>query len=283
LRGLALVLLIIALAGPRWPDERTRITTDGIAIMMVVDVSGSMAEPDFDWQGERISRLDAVKKVFRLFVEGGEEGDQKFNGRLEDLIGLVTFASRPECPCPLTLSHAVLLRLLDTEMPRQIPGESQTNITDALALGLDRLDAAGQGQRKVLILLSDGEHNESKPRSGWSLAQAGQLARALGWSIYTIDAGGVGPTTTENNAASREKAVRDMSELARVTGGQYFRADNTQSLLDVCHEIDQLERQPIQSFQYRRYHEGFAWFATASFVLFVLVGVMELTLWRKIP
>src|SRR5262245_26039238 len=132
LRGLALLLLVVALAGPRWPDERTRITTEGIAIMMVVDVSGSMAEPDFVWQGEKVSRLDAVKKVFRLFVEGGEAGGQTFDGRLEDLVGLVTFATRPECPCPLTLSHQVLLRLLDVEMPRQVPGESQTNISDGL-------------------------------------------------------------------------------------------------------------------------------------------------------
>jgi Ca-activated chloride channel family protein len=283
IRGTALLSLIIALAGPRWPDERTRITTEGIALMMVVDVSGSMAEPDFDWQGERISRLDAVKKVFRLFVEGGDAEGQVFDGRFEDLVGLVTFASRPDCPCPLTLSHAVLLRLLDTELPRQIPGESQTNISDAVALALDRLEAAHADQRKVLILLSDGEHNETKPRSGWSLAQSAQLARALGQPIYTIDAGGVGPTNSENIAVSRAKAVQDMKMLADTTGGQYFRAEDTKALLGVCREIDRLERQPIQSYQYRRYHEGFAWFATTAFLLFIGVAVLELSVWRRVP
>src|SRR5271166_6239228 len=71
LRSLALALLVLALSGPRWPDLRTRIETEGIAIQMLVDVSGSMAERDFDWNGENITRLDAVKRVFRLFVEGG--------------------------------------------------------------------------------------------------------------------------------------------------------------------------------------------------------------------
>ena len=93
-RGLALVLLIVALSGPRWPDYRTRIETEGIAIQMVVDVSGSMAEPDFDWAGLTITRLDAVKRVFRLFVAGGDaDNNTHFEGRPHDLVGLVTFAS----------------------------------------------------------------------------------------------------------------------------------------------------------------------------------------------
>ena len=75
LRALGLALLVAAVAGPRWPDLRTRIDTEGIAIMMLVDVSGSMGEKDFDWDGERISRLDAVKRCFRLFVEGGRAGE----------------------------------------------------------------------------------------------------------------------------------------------------------------------------------------------------------------
>src|SRR3982750_3677398 len=104
LRAAALVLLVGALAGPRWPDLRTRIATEGIAVVMLVDVSGSMAERDFDWAGEPITRLDAVKKVFRLFVAGGAAGPggPPFEGRPTDLIGLVTFATRPETACPLT-------------------------------------------------------------------------------------------------------------------------------------------------------------------------------------
>ena len=147
LRTLAFVLLAVALAGPRTPDLRTRIDAEGVAVMMLVDVSGSMATHDFDWQGEPISRLDAVKRVFRLFVAGGagpdatpDGGDARaFQGRPTDTIGMAVFATRPQTICPLTLSHSVLLRLLDDEQPRSIPGESETNISDAVALGLHRL------------------------------------------------------------------------------------------------------------------------------------------------
>jgi len=143
-RAVVLILLIFALAGPRWPDERTRLATGGIAIAVVVDVSGSMAERDYDWNGEPLSRLDAVKRVLRLFVLGGDGPDgEALQGRPDDLLGLITFGTRPTSPCPLTLSHSALLRLLDAEQPRSVPGESETNISDALVLGLHRLEAAG--------------------------------------------------------------------------------------------------------------------------------------------
>src|SRR5262245_37944506 len=159
LRGLALLCLVVAIAGPRWPDRRTRIETEGIAIEMVVDVSGSMAEPDFDWDGLTVARLEAVKRAFRLFVAGGDvEDGTHFEGRQQDLVGLVTFGTRPESPCPLTLSHSVLLRTLDETRPLSVPGTSETNISDALVMGLHRLQSAGP-RRKVLVLLSDGEHN----------------------------------------------------------------------------------------------------------------------------
>src|SRR5262249_15533543 len=119
MRAAALVALALAVAGPRWPDIHSRIETEGIAIAMLVGVSGSMAETDFDWQGMRISRLDAAKRAFALFVAGGDGPDKgHLDGRPSDLIGVVTFATRPETLCPLTLSHSVLLRLLDEEKPR---------------------------------------------------------------------------------------------------------------------------------------------------------------------
>src|SRR5262245_19348204 len=160
LRAVALTCLALALSGPRWPDLRTPLEAEGIAIFMVVDVSGSMGERDFDWEGLPITRLEAAQRAFRLFVAGGmAEGVKgRFEGRPTDLVGLVTFATRPEVNCPLTLSHSALLRLLDAEQPRAVPGDSETNLSDALALALDRLRSAGP-RRKVLVLLTDGEHN----------------------------------------------------------------------------------------------------------------------------
>jgi Ca-activated chloride channel family protein len=303
LRALALLLLVVALAGPRWPDLHTRIETEGIAIVMLVDVSGSMAERDFDWRGESITRLDAVKKVFHLFVAGNEGSDatgdgtdaSSFQGRPTDRIGLVTFATRPETACPLTLSHSVLLRLLKAEEVRKIPGESETNLSDAVALGLHRLRSAGP-RRKVLVLLSDGEHNVPQPQSGWTPRQAAQVANGLHVPIYTIDAGGSGTSTNEPEASAtdradhvaspgetRAQAVRTLEEMAHITHGQYFQARDTKGLLNACRAIDALERSDMQSFQYRRYHEAYPWFALAAFVLFAVGVGLERTIWRRVP
>jgi Ca-activated chloride channel family protein len=298
LRDLALMLGILAAAGPRIPDRHTRIVTEGIAVVMVVDVSGSMAERDFDWKGQPISRLDAVKKVFTLFVAGsaasadvpaGLQGE--LPGRPADLVGLVTFGTRPDVLCPLTLSHSVLLRLLEAEQPRSIPGDSETNISDALVEALNRLQHATP-KRKVVVLLTDGEHNVPSPPSGWSPRQAGQIAASLGVPIYTIDAGSDAPAARAgtaaaaegpNSAVSRAQAVRTLQELARMTGGAYYSAHDTAGLLTACRRIDALERSDIRSFRYRRYHEMYPAFALAAFALFALAIGLDLTLWRRLP
>jgi Ca-activated chloride channel family protein len=287
MRAVGLLLLIVALAGPRWPDLRTRVSTEGIAIAMVVDVSGSMAELDFEWHQERISRLEAVKRVFGLFVAGGEGPDgEHLEGRPDDLMGLVTFATRPESVCPMTLSHSVLLRLLNAEQPRSIPTESQTNIGDAILWGLHQLETAGP-RRKIMVLLSDGEHNVAPP--AWKPRPAAQLAANLHVPIYAIDAGGDAPGTEPapngqtSPAEDRANGQRTLQAVAKITSGRYFQAHDAKSLLAVCQEIDQLERQEIQSFQYRRYYEGYPWFGLASLVCLVGVQLLEMTVWQRIP
>ncbi len=287
LRGAALLLVVAALAGPRWPDLRTRLPAEGVAIVLVVDVSGSMAEPDFDWDGTPVSRLDAVKKVLRLFIEGGDVGDRHFSGRPEDPIGVVTFATRPDTACPLTLSHSVLLRLLEAEQPRSVPGESETNISDALTLGLHRLSALEPTpRRKVLVLLSDGEHNVPRPQSDWTPRQAAQVAANLKVPVYAIDAGGAGPdrdAATPDAGTVRPDGSKALQEVAHITRGRYFRAGDTEGLLAVCQEIDRLERTEVQSFQYRRWYEGYSWFALAAFAMLGVAGVLEATWWRRVP
>jgi Ca-activated chloride channel family protein len=300
LRTLAFVLLAIALAGPRTPDLHTRIDAEGVAIVMLVDVSGSMATRDFDWHGDSISRLDAVKRVFRLFIAGGAGSDatldggdaRSFQGRPTDAIGLVVFATRPRTACPLTLSHSVLLRLLDDEKPRSVPGESETNISDAVTLGLRRLQSAGS-RHKVLVLLTDGEHNVPNPRSDWAPRQAAQIAASLGVPIYTIDAGG-GVGSAEPDADSvegggdssplvRQRAVETLEDVAKITHGQYYRAGDTAGLLDACQALDRLERTDVESYQYRRYHEGYPWFAGTALLLFTAALGLDFTLWRRLP
>ncbi len=283
LRMLSLICLVIAAAGPRWPDLKTRIQTEGIAIVMMVDVSGSMGTKDFEWRGGAITRLDAVKKAFRLFVAGGEG----LEGRPTDEIGLVVFAALPETASPLTLSHSALLRAMDEQKPVTIPGDSETNLIDGMALGVHRLKNAGQ-RRKVLILLSDGEHNVEEPASQWKMPRAIRIAQAEGVPIYTIDAAGTGVSVAEGTQQTasldeRERAVRTLRQIAENTGGQYFRADNTEALLDVYQVIDRKERAPIESYQYRRYYEAYPWLGLAAFVFFVSVLSLEMTLLRRVP
>src|SRR5262249_19673047 len=150
------------------------------------------------------------------------------------------------------------------------PGESRTNIGDALAWGLYRLKAAG-GRRKVLVLLTDGGHNVYDKETLMP-RQAAQLAGNLGVPIYTIDAGSdappKGPDPADGtSAADRLNAKKIRQEVAGMTKGHYFQANDTKALLEVCGQIDRLERREIESFQYRRYAEAHAWFGLAAFVL----------------
>jgi Ca-activated chloride channel family protein len=292
LRTLVLALLVIASAGPRLADFRSRVPTQGIAISLLLDVSGSMAAKDFQWQNQPISRFDAAKQAVRLFVAGGEGPDgTKLNGRPNDLVSVVTFATRPDSLCPLTLSHSVMLGMLDKEEPRSVPGEMTTNISDAIVLGLHRLESA-KVRRRILVLLTDGEHNVEETRSGWSPRRAARIAADLNVPIYTIDAGsemgsedvpGAAPIDPQLRARTRASAERSLRAIASLTGGRYFEARDTRTLLDVCGEIDRLEKSSIQSFQYERYHDISFLVGLAALALLILLQVLEQTVWLRIP
>ena len=281
LRLLALFLLIVAIAGPRWPDLRTRIETEGVAVMMVVDVSGSMATEDFDWDGDTITRLDAAKRAFALFVKGGPgAGGVTFEGRPTDLIGIVAFATRPEAVCPPTLSHSVVLQLLDKQEPVNVATEADTNLSDALVVALVRLRNA-PARRKVLVLLSDGDYTrgQSNTRSGWKPEEVARIAAEMKVPIYCIDA----DRRPETETTERREAVETQQNLAATTGGQHFPAGDTRGLLAAYQSIDRLEKSDITSYRYRRYYEAYPWLGGAAFLLLVLASILEMTVWRKLP
>ena len=283
LRAAPVLLLGVAAAGPRSPDLRTRLPAEGIAVVLALDVSGSMAAPDFG--PARQSRLDAAKAAFRLFAAGGGAPDgTHFSGRPADQLGLVTFAAVPQMACPLTLNHSVLLTILEEQKPRN-GIDAGTNVGDAVAEGLVRLDAA-RGRRKVLILLSDGEHNADREGSDAPLKprQAAQLAANLKVPVYTIDCGGdPGPSATPEDAKQRADGRRSLEAVAKLTGGRSFEANDVGGLLAAYHEIDELEREPVEAFRYRRYHEYAPWLAAAAVGLMGLLGVLERTRWRRVP
>ncbi len=262
LRTLAVVALIIALARPQSGGEY-RDTSEGIAIQMVLDVSGSMAEEDFVIDGRRARRLDAVKEVFEDFVMGRGS----LRGRENDLIGMTTFAMYADTPCPLTLDHGSLRDLLkETEIPGWVDGRQvrqnleadSTSLGDAIVRGTDVLRRAGEqalagvpgaeaAKSRVMILLTDGADNppEFAKRTAPDPVETAKIAATLGIKIYTIGAVGSELGGGRRGFFAMRRAQVDeptLKEIARVTGGKYFRATDTKSLVTVYDEIDKLER-----------------------------------------
>jgi Ca-activated chloride channel family protein len=288
LRGMAFLALVVALAGPRRPDLQTRIPAEGVAIVFAIDVSGSMAERDIAWMpGEPpIPRIEAARRAFHLFVAGGEAPDgTHFEPRPSDPIGLVAFAALPQTVCPLTLNHSVLLHVVDGLEPKS-GLDAGTNVGDAIAEAVIRLDRGSTERRKVLIVLSDGEHNVSKEGASNPLRprQAAQLAANLGIAIYTIDAGGEPPADASPELIEQRRTGREtLQSVAAMTSGRSFAATNGPELLAAYKEISRLEKVEVVSYSYRRYHEYNPAFAAAAVVLVFLAHVLERTRWRVIP
>ena len=278
LRAAGLVLLVLAISGPRWPDEGTRVPTDAVSIAVVLDVSASMAERDFASGGRTMSRLDGARAALRLFIAGGTApGGEEVPGRADDLLALVTFAASPETACPLTLDRAALLDILARQEARTASGDATTNPGDALAWALHVLKTAPT-RRKAVLFVTDGESNV--PR-GLKPRQAAQLAGNLRVPVYALDAAPDPPDKPD--AGDAEKARETLRAVASMTGGAYFPASGGAALVEACRQIDRLERDRVPSFRYRRYHEAYPWFALASLACWAALFVLEATRWRTAP
>ncbi len=283
LRTLALVLCVLALARPQRGLAVVKISSEGIAILMVVDISGSMAALDLQVEGRQGSRLDAVKQTFRQFVEGG----QHTRGRAGDLIGMVTFARYPDGICPLTLDHDTLLALLEQVALVTIPEEDGTAIGEAIALGVERLKDSTATSR-VMIVLTDGVNNAGDT----SPLQAAEIAKALGIKVYTIGAGTRGTAMIPVRAPNGQMVLRQMqvemderllTEVATLTGGQYFRATDGATLQAVYAEIDRLEKTTNVTEHYQQYAELFPLLLLPGLGCLVLELLLANTRWRTVP
>lgn len=291
LRVLVLILILVALARPQQGHEEIRERTQGVAMEMVVDRSGSMGV-DMQYRGRNVNRLDVVKKVFNDFVLGD---GKKFEGRPSDLIGLITFAKYPETLCPLVHAHDALVSFLKSTQlaPRE---EDGTSIGDALALACARLkmlskdmEKAGEGfeiKSKVVVLLTDGRNNAGKHTP----AEAAELAAKWGIKIYTIGIGGSGGMMTVTTPFGNYKmpAGQDLDEdtltmIAEKTGGLYRRAGDEKSLERIAEEIDRLEKSEVESVRYVDYSERFIVFAVLALVLLLTEFVLKNTLLRRLP
>jgi Ca-activated chloride channel family protein len=246
-----------------------------------------MATADVPWApgSPPVPRLEAARRSFKLFVAGGDAPDgTHFDPRPSDQIGLVTFALLPQTACPLTLNHSVLLKVADEQEPKA-GLDAGTNVGDAIAEAVIRLDAAGH-RKKVAILLSDGEHNVSKegPDDALKPRPAAQLAANLGIKVYTIDAGGdPNPTAPVEERQQRETGREALRAVAALTGGRSFAATSGTELLAAYKEIAALEKTEVESFVYRRYFEFYPWCAAAAVVLLLAAHVLDRSRWRVVP
>jgi Ca-activated chloride channel family protein len=285
LLALAVVSLSVALARPRTPDAQTKVSREGIAIMMVVDRSSSMQARDLVEDDTSIDRLTVVKKVFRDFVLGKDGAGQ---GRDDDTIGLVAFAGYADSLCPLTLDHGNLTVLAeDLEIVKQ-RSEDGTAIGEGLALAVERL-RKDPSKSKVIILLTDGVNN----RGTVSPMQAAELATAENIKVYCIGAGtqGFAPVPQHDPFSGRivlrrayvEIDEQTLKEIADKTGGRYFRATDIDSLTEIYREIDQLERTKVTELRYLQYHEHYLMFVVFGLSLIGIAAVAEGSLFRRLP
>ena len=292
-RVLALLLLVLALARPQFGVEHVVDVSQGIAIEMVVDRSTSMGE-QMNYQGEVLTRLDIVKRVFRDFVLGDKK---ELKGRPNDLVGMVSFARYADTICPLTLSHDTLTEFLSTVDLARDRSEDGTAIGDGIALAAARLHTAegslakqsGSERRynirsKVIILLTDGRNNAGER----SVEEAAALAAKWGIKIYAIGVGGRGLSTFDTifgrfNLAGAAVDKRSLELVASKTGGIFRMAEDAESLRAVYGEIDQLEKSKFDVVRYVDYSERFTPYALGALLLLGLEVVLSGTLFRTAP
>lgn len=266
LRGVCLVLCIIALARPQELLGNVRSSTEGVAIQLVVDRSSSM-EAQMSYAGGQSSRLEVVKSVVREFIEG--DPDEASSSREGDMIGLIVFARYADTVCPLVRSHGALVELLgEVKTAPRGSSEDGTGIGAAVALAAARLkNAEAELQRsidrtstgnpefkiasKVIVLLTDGVENQNV-----SPIEASRLAAQWGIRIYAI---GIGDKPREQRSifdlAAPQVDTRLLEEMARMSDGQYFSASDADSLRQVYRRIGELEKTRIETEEFTNYRE----------------------------
>lgn len=269
LRVLAIILIIVAVARPQSSNSWRTENTEGIDIIISLDISGSMLAEDF-----RPNRLEASKSVANEFILS----------RPNDNIGLVLFAGKSFTQCPLTTDHAVLVNLFNSIQYGMI--EDGTAIGLGLANAVNRLRTS-QAKSKVVILLTDGDNN----RGDIAPVAAGELAQTYGIRVYTIGVGSRGmvnipvqtPMGTQYQQIESMFDERPLQEIASMTGGKYFRATNNEKLRSIYQEIDQMEKTKINVKEYSKKYEQYFIFALAGLILLVAEILLRNAYLRKLP
>jgi Ca-activated chloride channel homolog len=269
LRMLAFVLIILVLCRPQSSNKYQNVTTEGIDIVIALDISSSMLAEDLS-----PNRLEAAKKVASNFI----------SGRPNDNIGLVLFSAESFTQCPLTTDHTVLLNLFGSIKSGMI--EDGTAIGLGLANAVNRIKDS-QAKSKVIILLTDGSNN----RGDIDPITAAEIARTFGIRVYTIGVGRKGkapyPFQTAYGVQYQNIEVDidepPLRQIASTTGGEYYRATSNNSLKNIYAKIDQLEKTKMNVHEYSKKNEEYRLFAIGAFLLLLLEIILRNTILRRLP
>ena len=264
-----LVFLVAAAARPQKGMSESRVETEGVDIVLVVDTSTSMRADDFSTATKRMDRLDAAKSVLAQFIQA----------RPDDRLGIVAFAAMPYTIAPLTTDHAWLMLQMDRLQTGML--EDATAIGDAIASGVNRLRDS-QAKSKIVILLTDGIHNAGR----LTPPDAAQAAAALGIKVYTIGAGSDQPRAAGIFGlmqGGNEIDEATLKKIAEITKARYFRATDLKSLEETYRAIDQMEKTKIELDQYTRYEEKFAPFLALGLLCLALETLLGFTRLGRLP
>jgi Ca-activated chloride channel family protein len=269
----AIALIIVALARPQLGHAREIIKGEGVEIALAVDISGSMASLDF----QPDNRLAAAKQVIGEFI----------SERPYDKFGLVVFSNEAFNQMPLTLDRKMLDRALD-----QVELATDLGLEDGTAIGLGIANAANmltnsQAKSKIVILLTDGVNNAGQIDP----LTAAEAAKSLGIKVYTIGAAKTGQVPVPVQTMFGERMMMQESQLdeatlqqvADITGGQYFRAEDTDGLRQIYDEINQLEKSQVEIQVYNQYDELAIWVLLPALALLLIERTLKNTALRTIP
>lgn len=270
-RLVCLATAIIALARPQTTNSWSNKDVEGIDIMLCMDVSTSMLAEDL-----KPNRIEAAKDVALEFI----------NGRPDDNIGLTVFAGEAYTQCPMTVDHAVLLNMLSgmrCDMAQRGLIEDGTAIGMGIANAVTRLKDS-KAKSKVIILLTDGTNN----RGQISPAMAAEIAKSFGIRVYTIGVGTNGTAPYPVPVAGRieymnipvEIDTKSLASIAAKTDGEFYRAQNTEKLREVYHQIDKLEKTKMSVKKYSKRYESYGIFALIS-VLALMLELLLVKTWLK--
>lgn len=286
LRLFTVALCILALAGPRFANDRTETQASGVDIMLALDLSWSMMAQDMAAPGERVSRYDIASSVLEQFIEK----------RPSDRMGLVVFSAVPYLASPLTLNHDWLIENLH-RLHVGLIRDLGTAIGDAAAAAAKRLKNIKDSKSRIIILLTDGDNNKGEIDP----VPAAQLAAALGEKVYTI---GIGieqpcylplfePSTGKLkldangnliNTITLQPANYDvLDKMASLSNAKFYRATNRRELESIYNDIDRLEKTEVKLRRFTTYRPLFQWPLLAAFGLLSLEMVLANTRFRRVP